>query len=110
MPGFNGRGPAGAGPMTGRGGGYCMGLVAPEDGLLLGRGGGRGRWNCFNALGSRRRARVQLGGFLAGDVYTPAAGGVGGLDLLRAQAGKLENLENALEEAKKRIQELEARA
>ena len=47
MPGFDGTGPMGMGPMTGGGRGYC---VTPEDGMAMrprgrrffGRGGGRG--------------------------------------------------------------------
>ena len=62
MPGFDGSGPAGGGPMTGRGRGFCAEPLAdregsPQDfarrglrrfgrprlGLGLGRGRGRGR-------------------------------------------------------------------
>lgn len=53
MPAGNGRGPMGAGPMTGRGTGFCAGYSAP--GYVnpvrgcgysgFGRGGGRGRRN-----------------------------------------------------------------
>ena len=47
MPGFDGTGPRGMGPMTGGGAGYC---VTPEGGMamrprgrrFLGRGNGRG--------------------------------------------------------------------
>ena len=48
MPGGNGMGPAGMGPMTGRGAGYCSGYGAPgfanapRGGLGMGYGGGRG--------------------------------------------------------------------
>ena len=41
MPGGDGTGPSGQGPMTGRGLGYCVGYVAP--GFTWGRGYGRGR-------------------------------------------------------------------
>ena len=52
MPGGNGTGPSGMGPMTGRGMGYCAGYSAPGAvnpafgrGLGLGFRGGRGaRW------------------------------------------------------------------
>ena len=31
MPGFDGRGPRGQGPMTGRGGGFCLVPLAKQD-------------------------------------------------------------------------------
>ena len=49
MPGRNGSGPTGAGPMTGRGMGFCSGRQAGQHGLgyfcrrFLGRGFGFGR-------------------------------------------------------------------
>ena len=52
MPGGNGTGPAGMGPMTGRGAGYCAGYSTPGYtnpiagggfGRGMGRGGGFGR-------------------------------------------------------------------
>jgi hypothetical protein len=46
MPRGNGTGPAGMGPMTGRGAGYCAGLAAPgyaNPGMGCGMGFGRGR-------------------------------------------------------------------
>lgn len=58
MPGRDGTGPMGLGPMTGRGAGYCGGRVAVQGagrGLGLGfRGAGRGgygRRNMFYATG-----------------------------------------------------------
>jgi hypothetical protein len=65
MPRGNGTGPAGMGPMTGRGAGYCAGYgvsgyanPAFGRGFGFGRGGGRGfggggwgRRNWFNATG-----------------------------------------------------------
>jgi len=41
MPGGDGTGPLGQGPMTGRGLGYCVGYAAP--GFTWGRGYGRGQ-------------------------------------------------------------------
>ncbi len=44
MPGINGTGPAGQGPMTGRGAGYCGNADwAPGQGFGRGFGCGRGR-------------------------------------------------------------------
>ena len=42
MPGFNGTGPNGAGPMTGRGMGPCAGNNVDARGFGAGRGMGRG--------------------------------------------------------------------
>ncbi len=61
MPGMDGKGPAGQGPMTGRGLGPCgRGLArgrAPARGLGLGRGWGRGLgFGLGLALGWCRRA------------------------------------------------------
>lgn len=56
MPGFDGRGPAGMGPMTGGGSGFCASLrpgmaVQPFVRQFFGRGRGRGRRNRFFATG-----------------------------------------------------------
>ncbi len=63
MPARNGTGPAGTGPMTGRGLGVCTGANAPMAGRWAGRGGGRG-------LG---RARGMGPGFGRGVVFSSAA-------------------------------------
>ena len=56
MPGGNGTGPAGMGPMTGRAAGFCAGYSVPGYanpvggrgmGMGWGRGGGRGRGRGF---------------------------------------------------------------
>jgi|SRR5690554_1181770 len=43
MPGFNGLGPVNAGPMTGRGRGYCMKVLEPGERVFYGGGRGMGR-------------------------------------------------------------------
>ena len=53
MPGYDGTGPRGMGPMTGGGRGYCA-LPAgtrPRIGRFFGRGGGRGWRNMYYATG-----------------------------------------------------------
>jgi hypothetical protein len=57
MPGYDGTGPVGMGPMTGGGRGYCaVGgadfYARPRAGSFLRRGGGRGRRNMYYATGS----------------------------------------------------------
>lgn len=109
MPGFNGTGPLGAGPMTGRGRGYCMSYIVPDTGFTPGfcrGGGGRGRRYWYNATGLPRWARWAPGAAPAGAVYAPPLSGDRELNYLKEQAGYLEN---ALEQAKRRIKELESK-
>ncbi|WP_066633427.1 DUF5320 domain-containing protein [Desulfolucanica intricata] len=105
MPGFNGTGPRGIGPMTGRGRGYCMSYVEPGADFTpgLGWGGGRGRRYCYNVssvprwAGWRQRFPVQA-------VYAPPSNNEQEMELYKEQ---IKNLEDALEQAEKRIKELE---
>ncbi|MFZ5631259.1 MAG: DUF5320 domain-containing protein [Bacillota bacterium] len=108
MPGFSGTGPAGGGPMTGRGRGYCMSYAGRgiNPGPWLGRGGGRGWRHWCHATGMPRWARRAPGPFTSGSMYAPPADGEQELDLLRERVG---SLESALEQAKKRINELEGK-
>ena len=111
MPGGDGTGPMGMGPMTGRAAGFCAGYgtpgyVSPAFGRgCWGRGGGGGRgWrNMFNATGLTRWQRP-----------VAAFGGAPGyaaptkdqeLGALREQAGYFES---ALGNIRKRLEELEA--
>lgn len=72
MPGLNGTGPLGEGPMTGRAQGRCAGNKSIDDTILgfghgLGRGMGRGR-------GIRQRAFMSghPGGFYRnGEIFSP---------------------------------------
>ena len=66
MPGFDGRGPRGQGAMTGGGRGYCAMPVGETGrefrrGISGARGGGRGRRNCFYAIGFPGWMRAQRG-------------------------------------------------
>lgn len=69
MPGGDGTGPAGMGPMTGRAAGYCAGypvpgFMNPIPGRTYwgrGRGGGRGRRNWYHATGMPGWARAAGG-------------------------------------------------
>ena len=55
MPGFDGTGPIGMGPMTGGGRGFCAVPMkdwgGPYSGREFGRGRGRGWRNCYWATG-----------------------------------------------------------
>lgn len=121
MPGGDRTGPMGVGPMTGRGAGYCAGYGMP--GFVSGgrgfwgggRGGGRGRGrrNWFHATGVPGWQRAGWGCPSFGGVATPSVPPVAPptmsrdqeLDLLRRQA---EGLAGALDEIRRRIEELEA--
>ena len=122
MPGGDGTGPAGMGPMTGRAAGYCAGYGVPgfmnpiAGGVYgawgagfrggVGRRGGRRNW--YRATGLPGWARVGMG--------LPAWGGYGfppaptteqESEMLRSQA---EYLEGVLADIRRRIEELAAEA
>ena len=65
MPGGDGTGPAGLGPMTGRAAGYCAGNSAPgyanplpRMGMAFGRGRGMGRGRGFRRMAFAQVAPV----------------------------------------------------
>ena len=130
MPGGDGTGPGGMGPMTGRGAGYCAGYSAPGfmnpiggRGLGFGRGRGFGR-----GLGLGFRGGRGFGGYMGapyggvpaygapampygaptptGVPYGAAPSSQQELDALKGQS---EYFEDALEGIKKRIGELETK-
>jgi len=141
MPGGDGTGPAGMGPMTGRAAGYCAGYGVPGFMNPIPGGGyggwgrgyrarGAGFWGGRGRVGGRRAWTPYYAGAYAppyaggygpyGVAYGPLPGrvpGWGGLSyptppqpeqelaMLRDQA---EYFEGALEDIRKRIEELEA--
>ncbi len=136
MPGGNGTGPAGMGPMTGRGAGFCAGFGMPGfdnvQGRGLGRGrgfgggggggrrggrGGYGRRNQFNATGLTGRQRAAMGYPAYGGAastgepseapFAPAMNVDEQLGALKAQA---DHIEGALGAIRERIEELQADA
>ena len=109
MPGGDGTGPAGMGPMTGRAAGICAGYGAPGYASRFGGrgnrgqgfgGGGRGWRNWFHATGLPRWAR----GWGVGPIL-PTATPEQERDGLKEQA---KYLASALEDTNKRIEELES--
>lgn len=120
MPGGDGTGPAGAGPMTGRGAGFCAGYPVPGymnpvggrgyyGGGAWGRGRGYRHW--YHATGAPGWMRAARG--------LPAWGGYGypyplpplptltpqqEMEMLKAGA---QGLERDLSEIRKRMEELE---
>ena len=118
MPGGDGTGPAGLGSMTGRGAGYCAGYEAPgftsARGLWYGgRGGGHwGRRNWFYATGLTGWQRPAYGypgapyGMPYATPFAPTPTREQELNVLKGQA---EDLKDALDGIKKRIEEIETK-
>ncbi len=119
MPAGDGTGPMGAGPMTGRGVGYCVGSQTPGYmnprpgrgvGMGMGRGAGMGRGRARGrGRGRGRRRNWFLPGSRDADEYdTPPYNAVLSdeqtAQTLRAQVQHLEGTLNAIKE---RISELE---
>ena len=126
MPGGDGTGPAGMGPMTGRAAGYCAGYgvpgyMNPMPGRgYWGRGAGfwggrRGGWrNWYRATGMTGWQRASMGmPAWGGPGRAPYGAGYAGpsaeqeLQMLQDQA---EYLEQSLSEIRKRIEELKEEA
>ena len=122
MPRGDGTGPAGMGPMTGRGAGFCAGY--PTPGYMnpaggrgfgfwgRGRGGGRGWRNQYYATGWPGWARAGLGYGAWGSPVAPWTGPVTPapqqeIEALKQQAAYFQG---ALEDIQKRIEELRADA
>jgi len=115
MPGGNGTGPAGMGPMTGRGAGYCAGYSVPGyanpvsgRGFGFGRGGGRGRGFGGGGFGWARGGYGSPAFGVAAYGQAPfnqAATPQQEVDSLKDQA---KNLEDALNGIKSRIAELQS--
>ncbi|MDH7571075.1 MAG: DUF5320 domain-containing protein [Armatimonadota bacterium] len=104
MPGFDGTGPRGMGPMTGGGRGWCNpywtgGAPAVRGAGFVPWGGGRGRGYRWMYYATGLPGWMRFGGY-AGAPVSPASE----LDVLRAQA---EALGKHLEAINARIVELE---
>jgi hypothetical protein len=109
MPRGDGTGPAGSGPMTGRAAGFCAGnVVAGFSNPVQGRGFGGGYGRNFGGRGGMGRRNW---------FYPPSAPAWGGyppygaaptaereLEMLKSQS---EYFAGALEDVKKRIEELD---
>jgi len=120
MPGGDGTGPMGMGPMTGRAAGYCAGYAVPGfmnpmpgrgfwgrgRGMGWGRGFGRGRgWRA--AAWGYPAAYAPYGAYppYAASAYVPPVPREDELQALQTQA---DYFTSALEEIRKRIEELQA--
>lgn len=101
MPRFDGSGPQGMGPMTGRGMGYCA-----VPGVGRGIGVGRGGWGRPSgiAMGRGRGAGFGLGRGVRG--FAPHFGSASPQDELAALHQEARALENELAEIRSRMDEL----
>lgn len=103
MPGFNGTGPNGAGPMYGRGRGYCRSYPGTGFGPGFRGNSGRGQRYGYNN-GITRRVRLGANQPAAEAVSPFPVSNNQELELLKEQ---FINLKVALEQANRRINELE---
>lgn len=124
MPGGDGTGPAGMGPRTGWGAGYCAGFGVPGSmnvgprraswGFGGGRGGGRGWRNRFFATGLTRWQRAGFRWPMWGNPWFQGFGpGAGPVETVEQELGTLkeqaEYLEDTLAGIRHRIEEVEAK-
>lgn len=125
MPGGNGRGPAGMGPMTGRAAGYCAGNRVPGfanpgyGGWGYGRGGGYGYgghgWrNQYYATGltgwQRWGGPYSAAAPVYAPTYAPNTAGYSRENELKALKGNAEYMEDSLAEINRRIKDLEEKS
>jgi len=110
MPGFDGTGPAGNGPMTGGGRGYCrsagwynFGRPRLRQGVGFGYGRGRGYRHIFWETGLPRWARG--GPSIWGPYSEPAVSKKGEIAMLNDEA---EALKEDLDAIQARIKDLES--
>ena len=122
MPGGDGTGPGGMGPMTGRAAGFCAGYSVPGyanpvggRGMGMGMGMGRGRGGGFGRGRGFGWGRAGYGMPAYGGAVNPYAyGGVPFAPTVAPQQeldglkGQAEYLVDALDGIKKRIEELES--
>ena len=112
MPGFDGTGPAGGGPMSGGGRGYCIsgasyGFARPWSMRGAGFSSGRGRgyrhmyWDTGLPFWARRRADWPGRGLYGQSGYSPE-------DEVRMLKDEAEALKDDLNAIERRMNELEA--
>ncbi len=116
MPGGNGTGPTGMGPMTGRGAGFCAGYATPGyanpvggrgmgmgQGRGMGRGRGFGRGFGWAGVGYGMPAWANTAGPYPNASFGPTVVAEQELEGLKQQA---EFLQNSLGQVSERIEQL----
>ncbi|MDD4103238.1 MAG: DUF5320 domain-containing protein [Kiritimatiellae bacterium] len=111
MPGGNGTGPLGAGPMTGRAAGYCAcngapGYMNPAGGRF-GGGFGRGRGGMGGGGFGRGCKNMFFATGLPGWARFGGAAAAGAADEKQALAGQADALRAQLDGIQKRLEQLE---
>ena len=101
MPGFDGRGPNGMGPVTGGGRGFCVSqgvrpAYIPAGNRFFAHGGGRGRRNMYYATGLTGYQRAGYG----------LPNGITAEEEKNILKGEEESLKRELENIQKRMSEL----
>jgi hypothetical protein len=109
MPGYDGTGPRGMGPMTGGGRGFCAvpatgNTLRPRAGRVFGRGAGRGRRNVYYATGMPFWQRATYGNPYYGYSAYPEPSAEEEKEMLKSEA---ETLRQELEDIQDRISVLE---
>lgn len=116
MPGFDGTGPKGQGPMTGGGRGYCAIPVSINRPMypgrrFFGRGGGRGQRNWYHATGLTGWQRASLGyPAFAGGLYPIDKVNLSGKEEMEMLKEQAKFLEERLQDIKQHISTLESQA
>ena len=103
MPGGNGTGPSGMGPMTGRGAGFCAGFGTPG---FSNAGGGRGFFGRGRGMGPGRG--LGFGGWAGTGYGAPVAQSMTSEQELEGLKGQAEHLESSLNQIKARIEALQS--
>lgn len=108
MPNGDRTGPAGTGPMTGRGAGFCAGFAAAGYANPVG-GRGMGMQGCGGGRGRGRRNRFFARGVPGWTQGVWGATGVPAMSETDALKQQAECLQNSLSQINKRIQEIQGK-
>lgn len=111
MPGFDGAGPGGMGPMTGGGRGFCAAPLAgvrpkPFGRRFFGRGRGRGHRNMYYTTGLPGWARAGYGYPVFGMGYAPDISEKQEAEMLKEESELLKEELGTIQERLKAIEKV----